>query len=269
MYVKKSSFIICLVLAVLAGFGLCLLVSGLDAEYGLLSGDVSMSSAFRKPAASPEMNAFREKVTNDTTEFNKALESLSVLTSLMAEFDELVTVASVASEGNGELASSLEQMVKIRRIAADARDSGVMALESLEAIAAGKKSSIDYERASQNLSLAFLMVDRQKSVGRQFVFDVDAFLQGKDAAEYKDLAYARDRWAGYCARQAVLNGDKEEIEYWSSTGMLNGFDGSLKYFNMAAELSSPMDVNQMMQSVLPGAVLIASATSDALTPDMN
>lgn len=277
MYIKKINFIISLALALVVGFGLNFLLRGLIAESGFLSADISKVG---QADASPAMNAFREKVANDTTEFNKAKASLIVLTSLMDEFDELVSVASDASEGHEALASSVAQLLSIRQIASSARDNGAMALKSLDAIAEGRKSSINYELASQNLSLAFLMVDRQVSVGKQYVCDVDAYLQGKDIAEFRSLAQARDMWAGFCAREAALNRDGKEIDYWSrkenllqsgSDGRLamSDIDGSLQYLSMSSELSSAVDVNQIMQNVLPGVGLIASAANGAMATEVN
>ena len=272
MYIKKINFAIYLILAVVLGFGLCFLLKGVVAESGFLSGDISKAES-KGSEMSPAMSAFQEKVANDSTEFNKALASLTMLTSLMDEFDKLVSIASTASEGNEALASSVGQLLKIKQIASNARDNGVMALESLNAIAEGKKSSVNYELASQNLSLAFLMVDRQVNVGKQYVCDVDEFLRGKEVSEYKDLASARDLWAGYCAREAALNKDGKEIDYWNKKGNLlpssNTSDRSLQYLCMASELSSSVDVNQIMQNVLPGVGLLASATNGALAPDIN
>ena len=256
------------------GFGLSFLTRGFIAESIFSSGDISKASDSRNADVSPAMNAFRDKVANDTTEFNKAVASLTMLTSLMDEFDELVSIASTASEGNEALASSVRQLMQIKQIASGARDNGVMALESLNAIAEGKKSSINYELASQNLSLAFLMVDRQVSVGKQFVCDVDEFLSGKDVSDFKDLASIRDLWAGYCAREAALNKDGKEMDYWSKKGNLlpssaNTSDRSLQYLCMASELSSSVDVNQIMQDVLPGVGMLTSATNGAMTSDVN
>lgn len=271
MYIKKIHFIIYLILAAIVGFGVCVIVGGLATEDGFLSGDVSKADKSRVESMSPAMDAFQEKVVNDVAEFNKAVESLTMLTSLMEEFDKLVSITAAASEGKDELASSVGQLLKIRQIACNARDNGAMALESLNAIAEGKKSAINYELASQNLSLAFLMVDRQVSVGKQYVSDVDLFLRGKDVEEYHDLAYARDLWAGYCAREAALNKDGKEIDYWSSKGNIlpasNTSDSPLQYLCMASELSSSMDVNQIMQNVLPGVGLAASSTNGANTPN--
>ena len=178
-------------------------------------GDIAKVSKFSKNVVSPAMSAFQEKITSNPEELEKATFSLTVLTSRMTEFDELVNIATAVSEGNEELAASLKDLQSVRQLASNARTSGNQALEALNAIAEGKKTSVDYEQASQNLALAFMMVDRQISVGKQYVCDVDAFLRGKDVEDYKELALARDLWAGYCAGEAILNGDSEEIEYWN------------------------------------------------------
>lgn len=274
MYIKKSYFIIYLVIAAVVGFGLCFLLRGVVAESGFLSGDISKADSSRDAEVSPAMSAFKDRIANDTTEFNKALASLTMLTSLMDEFDKLVAIASSAAEGKEEFVSSIEQMQRMKQIASNARDNGVMALQSLNSIAEGKTSSINYELASQNLTLAFLMVDRQVNVGKQYVCEVDDYLRGKKVTEYEDLASSRDLWAEYCAREAALNRDSNEIEYWKGKGRLlssssNNPDRSLQYLSMSSELSSSVDVNQMMQNVLPGVGLLASATNGALAPDDN
>ena len=178
-------------------------------------GDIAKVSKFSRNVVSPAMSAFQEKITSNPEELEKATFSLTVLTSRMTEFDELVNIATTVSEGNEELATSLRNLQSVRQLAANARTSGNQALEALNAIAEGKKSSVDYEQASQNLALAFMMVDRQISVGKQYVCDVDAFLRGKDVEDYKELALARDLWAGYCAGEARLTNDDEELAYWS------------------------------------------------------
>ncbi|MCQ2155512.1 MAG: hypothetical protein MJY55_06865, partial [Bacteroidales bacterium] len=189
--------------------------SGAEIAPNLAQGDISKVSKFNRNVVSPAMSAFQEKITSNPEELEKATFSLTVLTSRMTEFDELVNIATAVSEGNEELAASLKDLQSVRQLASNARTSGNQALEALNAIAEGKKSSVDYEQASQNLALAFMMVDRQISVGKQYVCDVDAFLRGKDVEDYKELALARDLWAGYCAGEAVLTNNDEELAYWS------------------------------------------------------
>lgn len=204
---------------------------GAEIAPDLAQGDISKASKFNKNVVSPAMSAFQEKITSNPEELEKATASLTVLTSRMTEFDELVKIAAAASEGKEELAASLKDLLSVKQLAANARTSGNQALEALNAIAEGKKCSVDYEQASQNLALAFMMVDRQISVGKQYVCDVDAFLRGKDVEDYKELALARDLWAGYCAGEARLTNNDEELAYWSkqqnlltsSTDVLAGY----------------------------------------------
>lgn len=211
----NSKLILAAVIGFVAGCAAGFFFQTADTTADSAKGDIAKVSRFSRSVVSPTMSAFQEKITSNPDELKKATVSLTVLTSRMTEFDELVNIASAASDGNEELTASLKSLQSLSRLAANARDNGTQALEALNAIAEGKKSSIDYEQASQNLALAFMMVDRQVNVGKQYVCDVDAFLRGKKVEDYKELALARDLWAGFCAGEAVLTNDSEELAYWS------------------------------------------------------
>ena len=213
----KTNFKIALaaVIGFLAGGVAGFFFSGAEMAPDLAQGDISKVSKFSKNVVSPTMSAFQEKITSNPEELEKATFSLTVLTSRMTEFDELVNIATSASEGKEELAASVKYLQRIKQLAANARTNGTQALEALNAIAEGKRSSVDYEQASQNLAIAYMMVDRQINVGKQYVCDVDAFLRGKNVEDYKELALARDLWAGYCAGEARLTNNDEELAYWS------------------------------------------------------
>ena len=215
-------------------------------------GDIAKVSKFSKNVVSPAMSAFQEKITSNPEELEKATASLTVLTSRMTEFDELVNIATTVSEGKEELATSLRNLQSVSQLAANARTSGNQALEALNAIAEGKKSSVDYEQASQNLALAFMMVDRQISVGKQYVCDVDAFLRGKDVEDYKELALARDLWAGYCAGEARLTNDDEELAYWSKQQNLlsSGTDALANHRNSFVIISDVLKQCQGIDSAI-------------------
>lgn len=211
----NSKLALATVIGFLVGGAAGFFFRGAEIAPDLAQGDISKVSKFNRNVVSPAMSAFQEKITSNPEELEKATFSLTVLTSRMTEFDELVTLAVAVSEGNEELAASIENLQNVKQLASNARTSGNQALEALNAIAEEKKSSVDYEQASQNLALAFMMVDRQISVGKQYVCDVDAFLRGKDVDDYKELALARDLWAGYCAGEARLTNNDEELAYWS------------------------------------------------------
>lgn len=218
----KTSFKIAIaaVAGFVAGSAAGFFFQGAGVTDGSAKGDIAKVSKFSKNVVSPTMSAFQEKLASNPDELKKATASLTILTSRMAEFDELVSLATIVSEGNEALASSLQDIQNAKKLAANARENGARALEAINAIAEGRKCSIDYEQAAQNLSLAFLMVDRQMAVGKKYVADVDNFLCGKNVEEYKDLALVRDLWAGYCAGEAALNSDKEELAYWQKQSNL-------------------------------------------------
>ena len=211
----NSKLALATVIGFLVGGAAGFFFSGAEIAPNLAQGDISKVSKFNRNVVSPAMSAFQEKITSNPEELEKATVSLTVLTSRMTEFDELVKIAAAASEGKEELAASIENLQNVKQLASNARTSGNQALEALNAIAEGEKTSVDYEQASQNLALAFMMVDRQISVGKQYVCDVDAFLRGKDVEDYRELALARDLWAGYCAGEARLTNNDEELAYWS------------------------------------------------------
>ena len=210
----NSKLILATIIGFVAGCAAGFFFKPLETTADSAKGDIAKVSRFSKSVVSPAMSAFQEKIINNPEELEKATFSLTVLTSRMTEFDELVNIATAVSEGNEELAASVNYLQRIKQLASNARISGNQALEALNAIAEGKKSSVDYEQASQNLAIAYLMVDRQINVGKQYVCDVDAFLRGKNVEDYKDLALVRDLWAGYCTGEAVLNSDDEELAYW-------------------------------------------------------
>ena len=213
-------------------------------------GDIAKVSKFSKSVVSPIMSAFQEKITSNPDELKKATASLTILTSRMTEFDELVNIAVIASEGKEELESSVKNLQNLKQLASNARENGLQALESLNAITEGKKSSVNYEQASQNLALAYMMVDRQINVGKQYVCDVDTFLRGKEIEDYKDLALARDLWAGYCTGNAVLNSDKEELAYWQKQqNLLPEETAALSLQNAGITLVDSYDFTVLQQSV--------------------
>ena len=236
------------VIGFLAGGVAGFFFSGAEIAPDLAQGDISKVSKFSKNVVSPTMSAFQEKITSNPEELEKATFSLTVLTSRMTEFDELVNIATSASEGKEELAASVKYLQRIKQLAANARTNGTQALEALNAIAEGKRSSVDYEQASQNLVIAYMMVDRQINVGKQYVCDVDAFLRGKNVEDYKELALARDLWAGYCAGEAVLTNNSEELAYWSKQQNLlsSGTDALANHPTLAV---FTMDVLQQCQTI--------------------
>jgi len=207
-------------------------------------GNISKVSKYHSVAVNPAMNAFQEKLQNDSTELAKTALSLTVLTSRMVEFSELVNLASDAAQGNEALREEIETLQTVQRIADNAVNAGRVAASSLDGMMSGAKQSSanEYEQASQNLTVAYMMVDRQMQVAKHFVAAVDDFLKKNSAEQNVNLAAARDLWATYCAGSALINNDQEEVSYWekdqkalSGEDMLQAVD-SLKSQKLIASL---------------------------------
>lgn len=220
-----------------------------DVTAGSAKGDIAKVSKFSKNVVSPEMSAFQEKITSSQEELDNATASLTVLTSRMTEFDELVSLATNVSEGIADLSSSVKDLQQVKQLASNARSNGMQALESLNAIANGNKTDIDYEQASQNLALAFMMVDRQINVGKQYVSDVDEFLTGKDVEDFSELAFARDLWADYCEGHAILTEDKDDIDYWHSQEALLSDAVAISFAVAEIKNSQNFDLQALQQCV--------------------
>ncbi len=229
----KAKSILGVVVALLVGY-LVGAFLGLPTTSGVGQGNISKVSKFHMSSVSPAMSAFQERIQNDSTEMAKAALSLTVLSSRMNEFSELVSIAVEVADNNKELESEVEALKTVQRIADNAVNAGKIALNSFDDVASGAKNNSvsEYEQASQNLTVAYLMVDRQVQVGKQFVTAVDKYLKDKSIEDNITLATVRDLWASYCAGSAVLNSDKEELKYWENQ------NNKLSYEQISSSLDS-------------------------------
>ena len=183
-------------------------------------GDISKVNKYSKSVVSEDMSAFQEKILNDPSELKKTAASLAVLYNRMDEFDKLVDIAVASSANIEEIERSVTKLQLVQKLAENTKIAAEKAVTEFDAMVGGEKKGNGYEQASQNLSLAYLMVNRQVNVGKEYVSDVDAFLRGKSIEENAALALSRDLWVGYCAGEAVLDNDSEEIAYWKDKKVL-------------------------------------------------
>ena len=180
------------------------------------SGDISKVSKFSKVTVSPQASAYQEKIMNDPEALEQAYASLTVMCARMDDFKTLVDFAISSSEGIGQLSCAVARLETARTLAQNASDAAHQAVSSFALMkdGASRTSASDYESASQNLSLAYMMVDRQVSIGKEYVAAVDSYMKDRKVEDNVALSYARDLWAGYCAGQAVLNNDSDALSYW-------------------------------------------------------
>ena len=236
MNLKKKSFVLFLVLAFLAGFGLDFLIGGIGVERNLTGGDVSKASRYNKARSDVQLSILQEKLQNDKEYFNQTKEVSSFLLS------RVNTLADLTERSIG-LCSGIEefkdQLVALESLNAKAGNTG-LALEDvrngLEMMGRGQDVP-DYEQAYNDAVAGFLRIERQLVVGKSFVESAGKYLEDNENAEL--VALVSD-WAAYCYQDATLNGAETEMTYWN--GKYNDLSGDVVTDGLNPELLSGLNV---------------------------
>jgi len=189
-----------------------------DSEAG--QGDVSKVSKFYKSNVESKESAFQQMLKTDSTALNEAFFIAEVFSTKMFEFSDLVKLSVDVAGDIPELSNEIEALKEVTILSNNASKAGEVAMASYNKLKTGENSelAIDVEQATQNLSLAYILIDRQVALGKNFVTATDKYLAKN--AENENLALVRDMWAEYCAENAILNGDKTEYAYWNGKSNL-------------------------------------------------
>jgi len=190
----------------------------IDSEAG--QGDVSKVSKFYKGNVQSKESAFQQKLKTDSTALNEAFFIAEVFSTKMFEFSDLVKLSVDVAGDIPELSNEIEALKEVTILSNNASKAGEVAMASYNKLKTGENSELatDVEQATQNLSLAYLLIDRQVALGKNFVTATDNYLAKN--AENENLALVRDMWAEYCVENAILNGDKKEYAYWNGKSNL-------------------------------------------------
>ena len=219
---------------------------------GNAGGDIAKVSKFRMAKVSSQKSAFEEKLLSDTLELRKTAFSLLFLTSRMDEFSDLVELSEKAAGGNETLHPSLTRLSNMKELSLNAYNAGVEAAEALGQLAGGAKIGGGVvDQATENLTLAYLMVDRQLSAAKYFIAEVDSYLKGKSVAANAELAEARDKWVVYCATDAALNSDELEMAQWQDVTLLSAKEDLSSACNMIRNLEQVALNNSVWDAVIP------------------
>lgn len=217
-------------------------------------GDISKVSKFRMSKVSSQKSAFEEKLLSDTLELRSTAFSLLFITSRMDEFSDLVELSEKAAAGNEALHPSLTRLSNMKELSLNAYNAGIEAAEALGQLAGGAKIGGGVvEQAAQNLTLAYLMVDRQLSAAKYFIAEVDSYLKGKSVAANADLAQARDKWVVYCATEAALNSDELEMDQWQDVTLLSAQENLSSVCGVIRNLQEVAFNNSAWDAVIPNA----------------
>jgi len=207
----KAKQILVTFVTLLVGYVLGGLVGIPPSLEALNSGDVSKTGETGKS----EMDTFQETLLSDSSVMQNTILSVSLMNMRIQEFDNLTTLAIKAAEGKPELDEVICHLEGVKQLAENAHQKSKIAQKSLDALLTGKKSPdlLPYEQASQNMVLAYLLLNNQNDAGKEFIQAVDEYLKGKNVQDNQELAAAREQWALYCSASAVLNGEKSDIAY--------------------------------------------------------
>ena len=255
IYIMKSTatkFIVVSVVCLLVGYVIGGFIGIPPTIVGNAGGDIAKVSKFRMSKVSSQKSAFEEKLLSDTLELRKTAFSLLFLTSRMDEFSDLVALSEKAAGGNETLHPSLTRLSNMKELSLNAYNAGVEAAEALGQLAGGAKIGGGVvDQATENLTLAYLMVDRQLSAAKYFIAEVDSYLKGKSVAANAELAEARDKWVVYCATDAALNADELEMAQWQDVTLLSAKEDLSSACNMIRNLEQVALNNSVWDAVIP------------------
>lgn len=245
MYIKNSNFVIYLVAAAIVGFGASFLFAAADFQNGLGSGDISKASRYNNVKEDPDVAVIVEKLQNDTAFFNQSKASIEFLR-------ERVSSLAALSEETAKLCGNIPALnanvSAMNSLSVKAHNTSI-AFESvsdeLERIADGKESPA-YEQTTNNAYIGFQKVENQLGAAKAFVESANDYLSDKDIEKNEELAGMVALWSVYCAQDAAMMEDKDNMKYWN--GKLNfdaattqalrqvstGFDGKFKNFGPAS-----------------------------------
>lgn len=217
---SKAKIVLYLIVPLLAGYLLGSTVGDLSNGRNKRKGNDSQLSGAK--SLSSAAISYQEKIMSSEEEFYKASASLYLLSSRINDFKDLVNSAIGASMDRVGLEDAIKELTAVRPLTERAKRASDRAMQSFESISKGSRNTyaVNYEIAAKDISIAYLMIDHQSTVGKHFVQAVDDYLQDKDKDSEMELAAIRDLWADFCASGAIINDDAEEIVFWKNRGKL-------------------------------------------------
>lgn len=215
MYVKNSNFVIFIALAAIVGFGLSFLFSGLGAESGLSSGDISKAARYSNQKEDPALTVIEERLKNDEDFFNSTKEAMTFLQDRMSVLSELTDQTIAACEGIPEFESLMTEMKSLNAKSFNTAAALTTAGGGLDKLAEGK-SAPEYELYSNQAYIGFGNVENQMDLGKRFYEAAASYLDGKEGDQYRLIADLAAVWSVYCTQDAFMNESESDVEYWDA-----------------------------------------------------
>src|SRR5574344_765345 len=189
-------------------------------ENSLLSGDVGKAKKFKKEVALGDIAAVENKIRTDEQFRSQTLSSLAFINSRISEFnmDAQLSLSAVKELPEfKELSGNLELYIKK---ATNAQALSSKALNSLDELIKGKADN-DYAQLANNSILAYMLLNDGVILAKPFLERADLYLKGKKVQDNSKLALSRDLWMKYCAVEAFLRDNKEQLAVMCKALLLN------------------------------------------------
>lgn len=206
----KKGFVLLLILAFAAGYGLNTLVESIGVEQNKTGGDVSKAKRYNRIRNDEQLNLLQDKLQNDDEYFNQTKEVSSFLLSRVNTLADLTKRSVNQCSGIEELTEQVPGLKSLNLKASNTE----LALEDirngLDRMAQGKDVP-DYDQSFNNALAGFFRIENQMDLGKSFVEAAGKYLESYENAE---LAALVSEWTVYSYQDAKLNKSVNDMAYW-------------------------------------------------------
>ena len=214
MFIKKVNFVVCLVVAVVLGFGASYMFKA-DVDEGMTSGDISKASVYSKQMPDPEATVIEEMLRNDTSFLASTQNDFSIIKERVEVLGELAerTISSC-----GEMPEFEDLILTIQSLQAKAYNTNLAIAEAnsgLEKIVAGK-SDANFEVNSNKVYIGFEKIGNQLAVGQYFVTVATEYVENNEGETADMIAGLAGEWMEYCVIDAVICDSEEKLAGWET-----------------------------------------------------
>ena len=161
----KKSFVLLLILAFAAGYGLNTLVESIGVEQNKTGGDVSKAKRYNRIRNDEQLNLLQDKLQNDDEYFNQTKEVSSFLLSRVNTLADLTKRSVNQCSGIEELTEQVPGLKSLNLKASNTE----LALEDirngLDRMAQGKDVP-DYDQSFNNALAGFFRIENQMDFGK-------------------------------------------------------------------------------------------------------
>lgn len=281
MYIKKLNLVICLVLALVVGFGSSYLIKNNSVGSDQLSGDISKASIYNNAQMEdPEASIIEEQLKNDTTYRQVTQFTMDLLKERVGLVSDLTQKTMDICSDIPEISEMLPALNSLKAKAHNTNLAIDAACKGIEKVNSGI-SAPEYETAANNTLIGYQKIESQMQLSKRFVDAAAKYIEnGGEKSE--QMAELIADWTEYNVQNALLNNSKEEMEYWNDkidhiNGILSNTDNKVMLNLRKIEVLDAIDHNVMLNAIqslmifdncpISGAIFIGQNSSKAILSD--